>query len=129
MKKILCLAVVATAFMGSPAFAKSQGLGIAANVLTGKGGVLGLLDGRSALVVNAGVTTGKGGVLGAVLARADCLVAACSAAAVAAATERPLQDGGRGAIPVRTSFCCLRLFALPCPCLSQMAKSVWSKTS
>jgi hypothetical protein len=73
MKKILCLAVVATAFMGAPAFAKSQGLGIAANVLTGKGGVLGLLDGRGALVVNAGVTTGKGGVLGAVLGKGGLL--------------------------------------------------------
>ncbi len=73
MKKILCLAVLATAFMGAPAFARNQGIGIGANILTGKGGVLGLLDGRSALVVNTAVTTGKGGILGAVLGRGGLL--------------------------------------------------------
>jgi hypothetical protein len=73
MKKILVLAVVATAFIGAPAFAKSQGVGIGANVLTGKGGVIGLLDGRGALVVNTSVTTGKGGVLGAVLGKGNLL--------------------------------------------------------
>jgi hypothetical protein len=72
MKKIICLAVVATAFMSAPAFAK-QGIGVGANILTGRGGVLGLLDGRGALVVNTSVTTGKGGVLGAVLGRGGLL--------------------------------------------------------
>ena len=57
MKKMLCLAVIATAFVGAPAYAKSQGVAVAANVLTGKGGVVGLLDGRGALVVNTSVTT------------------------------------------------------------------------
>jgi len=70
MKKMLCLAVVATAFISAPAFAGGgKGVGVGANVLTGKGGVVGLLDGRGALVVNAAVTTGKGGVLGAVLGK------------------------------------------------------------
>ncbi|MBN9600014.1 MAG: hypothetical protein J0G28_10135 [Afipia sp.] len=73
MKKILCLAVLATAFASAPALAKTQGVGIAANVLTGKGGVLGLLNGRSALAINTAVTTGKGGVLGAVLGRGGIL--------------------------------------------------------
>lgn len=73
MKKMLCLAVVATAFISAPAFAKSQGVAVAANVLTGKGGVIGLLDGRGALVVNTAVTTGKGGVLGAVLGKGNVL--------------------------------------------------------
>lgn len=73
MKKILCLAVIATAFMGAPAFAKSQGIGIGANVLTGKGGVLGLLSGRGGLVINTAVTTGKGGILGAVLGKGGLL--------------------------------------------------------
>jgi hypothetical protein len=71
MKKILVLAVIATAFVGAPAFAKGQGIG--ANVLTGRGGVIGLLDGRGALVVNTAVTTGKGGVLAAVLGRGNVL--------------------------------------------------------
>jgi hypothetical protein len=35
--------------------------------------VLGLLDGKGALVVNAAVTTGKGGVLGAVLGKGGVL--------------------------------------------------------
>ena len=65
MKKILVLAAVASAFMSAPAFAKGQGIGIGANVLTGRGGVIGLLDGRGALVVHTAVTTGKSGVLGA----------------------------------------------------------------
>ncbi|WP_416193009.1 hypothetical protein [Nitrobacter sp. TKz-YC01] len=70
MKKILVLAAVASAFMSAPAFAnKGQGIGIGANVLTGRGGVVGLLNGRGALVVNTAVTTGKNGVLGAVLGR------------------------------------------------------------
>ena len=42
-------------------------------MLTGKGGVVGLLDGRSALVTNVAVTTGKGGVLGAVLGKGHLL--------------------------------------------------------
>lgn len=73
MKMLLCAAAAATAFVSAPAFAKSQGISIGANVLTGKGGVLGLLDGRSALAVNAGVATGKGGVLGAVLGKGNIL--------------------------------------------------------
>ncbi|MBY0381972.1 MAG: hypothetical protein K2W78_08660 [Xanthobacteraceae bacterium] len=73
MKKILCLAVMATALVSAPAFAGNKGIGVGANVLTGKGGVLGLLDGRGALVVNASVTTGKGGVLGAVLGKGGVL--------------------------------------------------------
>lgn len=73
MKKMLCLAVIATAFVGAPAYAKSQGVAVAANVLTSKGGVVGLLDGRGALVVNTSVTTGKGGVLGAVLGKGGAL--------------------------------------------------------
>ncbi|WP_439922478.1 hypothetical protein [Nitrobacter sp. JJSN] len=73
MKKILVLAVVASAFIGAPAFAKGHGIGIGANVLTGRGGVIGLLDGHGALVVNTAVTTGKNGVLGAVLGRSNVL--------------------------------------------------------
>lgn len=73
MKKILVLAAVATALAGTPAFAKGQGIGIGANVLTGRGGVIGLLSGRGALVVNTAVTTGKGGVLAAVLGRGNVL--------------------------------------------------------
>lgn len=73
MKKILILAATATALATTPSFAKGGGIGIAANVLTGKGGVIGLLNGRSALVVNTAVTTGKGGVLGAVLGRGGIL--------------------------------------------------------
>ncbi len=55
MKTILCLAVLATAFAN--ALAKTQGVAVAANVLTGKGGVVGLLNGRSALAINTAVTT------------------------------------------------------------------------
>jgi hypothetical protein len=74
MKKMLCLAVLATALISAPAFAGGgKGLNVGANVLTGKGGVLGLLDGKGALVVNAAVTTGKGGVLGAVLGKGGVL--------------------------------------------------------
>lgn len=73
MKKIICLAVLATALTGAPAFAKTQGIGVGAVVLTGQNGVLGLLSGRDALVVNANVTTGKGGILGAVLGRGGLL--------------------------------------------------------
>jgi hypothetical protein len=74
MKKVLFAAVVATAFISAPAFAGgAKGLGVGANILTGKGGVLGLLDGRGALVVNTSVTTGKGGILGAVLGKSGAL--------------------------------------------------------
>lgn len=74
MKKMLCLAVLATAFVSAPALAGGgKGLNVGANVLTGKRGVLSLLDGRGALVVNAAVTTGKGGVLGAVLGKSGVL--------------------------------------------------------
>jgi len=72
MKKMLCLAVLATALIGAPAYAK-QGVNVGANVLTGKGGILGLLDGKGALVVNTAVTTGKGGILGAVLGKGGLL--------------------------------------------------------
>jgi len=61
MKRILVLAAVVSAFVSAPPFAKGQGIGIGANVLTGRGGVIGLLDGRGALVVNTSVTTGKNG--------------------------------------------------------------------
>ena len=71
MKRILVLATVVSALMSAPAFAKGQGIG--ANVLTGRGGVIGLLDGRGALVVNTSVTTSKNGVLGAVLGRSHAL--------------------------------------------------------
>ena len=73
MKKILILAIATTALAATPSFAKGGGIGIGANVLTGKSGVLGLLNGRSTLVVNTAVTTGKGGVLGAVLGRGGVL--------------------------------------------------------
>ena len=58
MKKMLCLAVVATAFISAPALAGGggggKGLNVGANVLTGKGGVL-------------GAVLGKGGALGGLL--------------------------------------------------------------
>jgi hypothetical protein len=72
MKKILILTATAIALSATPSLAKG-GIGIGANVLTGKGGVLGLLNGRSALVVNTSVTTGKRGILGAVLGRGGLL--------------------------------------------------------
>jgi len=34
MKKMLCLAVVATAFISAPAYAKSRGVAVAASVFT-----------------------------------------------------------------------------------------------
>ena len=75
MKRILVLATVVSAFMSAPAFAKGQGIGIGANVLTGRGGVIGLLDiwdvARS--LSTPSVTTGKNGVLGAVLGRSHAL--------------------------------------------------------
>lgn len=73
MMKLVGLAVAATIAMSAPAFAKSQGLNVNAAVLTGKGGVLGLLSGKGGLVVNTAVTTGKGGVLGAVLGKGNLL--------------------------------------------------------
>jgi hypothetical protein len=75
MKKMLCLAVVATTLLsvGAPAFAGTRGVGVNLGVITGKGGVLGLLDGRGGLAVNATVATGKGGVLGAVLGKGNLL--------------------------------------------------------
>ena len=42
-------------------------------MLSGKGGVIGLLNGRGALVTNVAVTTGKGGVLGTVLGKGGAL--------------------------------------------------------
>jgi hypothetical protein len=50
----------------------SQGLAVNANVLTGKGGVVGALlgsrgRGKQGLAVNANVVTGKNGVLGLLL--------------------------------------------------------------
>jgi len=77
MKTIIVLAALATAFVSAPALARGGhgigGINVAANVLTGKGGVVGLLDGRSALVTNVAVTTGKGGVLGTVLGKGHLL--------------------------------------------------------
>jgi uncharacterized protein YdeI (BOF family) len=67
MKTMIVLAVLASAVISAPAFAGQHGVNANATVLTGKGGVLGLLNGRSVLVADAAVTTGKGGVLGAVL--------------------------------------------------------------
>ncbi len=82
MKKMIGLAVLATALMTAPAFARGggQGLNLAgitlgAGAATGHNGVVGLLTGHGAVGVNAGVgvTTGKGGVLGAVLGRGGAL--------------------------------------------------------
>lgn len=77
MKKLIVIAALATAFISAPALAGGGrgvgGINVAANVLTGKGGVVGLLDGRSALVTNVAVTTGKGGVLGAVVGNGNVL--------------------------------------------------------
>jgi hypothetical protein len=77
MKKILVLAALATALASAPALARGghgfHGVNVGANVLAGKGGVIGLLNGRSALVTNVAVTTGKGGVLGAVLGKGGAL--------------------------------------------------------
>jgi hypothetical protein len=75
MKKILVLAALATTLASAPALAGGghgrggHGIAIGANVLSGHGGVLGLLNGRSALVTNVSVATGKNGVLGAVLGK------------------------------------------------------------
>lgn len=73
MKKLIPLAIIATALTAAPAFAKSQGVAAIATVTTGKGGVLGLLDGKGGIAVNANVATGKGGVLGAVLGKGGLL--------------------------------------------------------
>jgi hypothetical protein len=67
MKKLVAAIVLASAVMSAPAFAGNQGLNVNATVLTSKGGVLGLLNGKNTLFADATVTTGKGGVLGAVL--------------------------------------------------------------
>lgn len=90
MKKILILAVTATALAATPSFAKGGNIGIGAKVLTGKSGVLGLLNGRSTLVVNTAVPPAR------VACSAPCLVAAASSAAAmaavaAAVTERSLR--------------------------------------
>ena len=74
MKKMLCLAVIATAFLSAPAFAKPQGLGLNGTVATGNGGILGLLTrSNSGIGINATVATGKGGILGAVLGKGGLL--------------------------------------------------------
>jgi len=80
MKKVLILAALASALVSAPALAGghgrgggTQGIAIGANVLSGHGGVLGLVNGRGALVTNVGVTTGKNGVLGAVLGKGNLL--------------------------------------------------------
>ncbi len=74
MKKMLYVAAMATALISAPAFAGGgRGLAVNANVLTGSGGVLGLLSGRGGLAINANVITGKGGILGAVLGRGGLL--------------------------------------------------------
>lgn len=79
MKKIFILAALATALTAAPAMAGGrggshvQGIAIGANLLSGHGGILGLVNGRSALATNVSVTTGKGGVLGAVLGKGNLL--------------------------------------------------------
>lgn len=83
MKKMIGLAVLATALMTAPAFARGggghglnlAGITLGASALTGHNGVAGLLTGHGAVGVNAGVgvTAGKGGVLGAVLGRGGAL--------------------------------------------------------
>ncbi len=81
MKKILILAALATTLASAPALAGGhgrggssvQGIAVGANLLSGHGGVLGLVNGRSALAANVGVTTGKNGVLGAVLGKGNVL--------------------------------------------------------
>jgi hypothetical protein len=77
MKKVLVLAALAT-IASAPALAGGhgrggQGIAIGANVLSGNGGVLGLVGSRSALVTNVSVATGKNGVLGAVLGKSNLL--------------------------------------------------------
>lgn len=78
MKKMIGLAVLATALMTAPAFARGGGQGLnfagitaGASALTGHNGVVGLLTGHGAVGVSGGVgmTTGKGGVLGTMLGR------------------------------------------------------------
>jgi len=86
MKKTLRPAVIVTAFAGALAYAKSQGVAVAANILTGKSGAAGLLDSRGALAANTSVTTGRGGVLGVSSARVD-RPAVCSVATAAAGTD------------------------------------------
>ncbi len=77
MKKILILAAFATALTTAPALARggnnAQGIAVGANLLSGHGGVLGLVNGRSSLATNVSVTTGKNGVLGAVLGKGNLL--------------------------------------------------------
>jgi hypothetical protein len=78
MKKVLVLAALATTLASAPALAGGhgrggQGIAIGANVLSGNGGVFGLISGRSALVTNVSVATGKNGVLGAVLGKSNLL--------------------------------------------------------
>jgi hypothetical protein len=78
MKKVLILAALATSLVSAPALAGgrgggTQGIAIGANLLSGHGGVLGLVNGRSALVTNVSVTTGKNGLLGAVLGKGNLL--------------------------------------------------------
>lgn len=85
MKKMIGLAILATALMTAPAMAGSRGGGgpginlagisLGASALSGHNGVVGLLTGNGAIGVNAGVgvTSGKSGVLGAVLGRGGVL--------------------------------------------------------
>jgi len=79
MKKILILAALASALASAPALAGGghgrggQDIAIGANVLSGNGGVLGLVNGRSALVTNVSIATGKNGVRGAVIGKGNLL--------------------------------------------------------
>jgi hypothetical protein len=72
MKKMLCLAVIATAFVGAPAYAKSQ-VSLSQPTSSPAKAVLSGCSMVAALVVNTSVTTGKGGVLGAVLGKGGAL--------------------------------------------------------
>jgi hypothetical protein len=81
MKKMIGLAVLATALMTAPAMARGghglnlAGINIGASAASGHNGVVGLLTGHGAVGVNAGVgvTTGKSGILGVVLGRGGAL--------------------------------------------------------
>jgi hypothetical protein len=103
MKKVLCLAVLATALAGAPAYAKGHGLNVAANLLTGRGGVVGLLNGKGALVVNAGVATASV-ACSAFCSDAAARWAACSAVAAAAVTDDTTARPRTGAPPLPSAL-------------------------
>jgi hypothetical protein len=85
MKKMLCLAVIATAFVGAPAYAKSQCRCRSQRPHRQRRCCRAARWSRR-VVVNTSVTTGKGGVLGAVLGKGGA-PAVCSAAAAVAGTD------------------------------------------